>query len=237
MDFISKDDKMVGFEDLNLETMAIPFIRVAQDLSPQLKKTKSEYIEGLEVGDIFNNVTGTIYGKEFSFTPIKYERIYTEWKPDRGGFVGYHSVQEAYKIAVDTTFNKMKTEEGNELEETYMYYVVIKGHEKDGVAIISASSSMIKQAKKLNTMVNMQYFEDGTKALPYHQVYKAKSVLAQKDNNEWYTLEFVFESFVDEKIYLAAKEQRELIESGATKVDYAALEDRTQATEKVDVPY
>lgn len=230
MDFIDKNDKMIGFEDINIETMAVPFIRIAQDLSPQLKKNRPEYIEGLEVGDIFNSVSGKVYGKEIEFTPVKFEHIFTEWKPDRGGFVGYHSVQRAYEIATVTTFNKMKTEDGNDLEEAYMYYVVVKGHEKDGVAIISASSSMIKQAKKLNAMMNMQYFTNGEKALPYHQVYKAKSVLAQSDKHEWYTLEFVFSSFVDEPMYLAAKEQRTLIAEGRTTVDYAALEDKTEKT-------
>ena len=38
--------------------MQIPFIRILQAMSPQLKKREAEYIEGAEQGDMFNTVTG-----------------------------------------------------------------------------------------------------------------------------------------------------------------------------------
>ena len=38
--------------------MQIPFVRILQPMSPQLKKGKAEYIEGAAQGDVFNNVTG-----------------------------------------------------------------------------------------------------------------------------------------------------------------------------------
>lgn len=233
LEFIDKKDSVEGFEGINIDTIAIPFIKIAQDLSPQLKKTKPEYIEGLEVGDMFNTVTGVKYGKSFDFTVIKFEHIYTEWKPDRGGFVGYHTPDQAYQLAVSSKFNQMKTAEGNDLVETYMYYIIIAGREKDGVAILSVSSTGIKNAKKLNSVMNMQYFSNGDKALPYHQIHTAKSVLMTSDKNEWFVFDFSFKDFVDEALYLAAKEQRGLI--GSRAVDYAQLESKNQ--QSVSVPY
>lgn len=232
LEFIDKKDSLEGFEAININTIAIPFIKLAQDLSPQLKKSKPEYIEGLVVGDFFNSVTGNNYGKTFDFTVIKFEHIFTEWKPNRGGFVGYHDVDEAYKIAVSTKFNEMKTSEGNDLIETYMYYILMSGKEKDGVLILSASSTAIKNAKKLNSMMNMQYFANGDKALPYHQVYTAKSSMVSDSKNEWWVIDFSFKEFVNETLYLAAKEQRTLIKSKT--IDYAQLENKTT---QVSVPY
>lgn len=232
LEFIDKKDSSEGFEAININTIAIPFIKLTQDLSPQLKKNKPEYIEGLAVGDFFNSVTGENYGKTFDFTVIKFEHIFTEWKPNRGGFVGYHDVDEAYKIAVSTKFNEMKTSEGNDLIETYMYYILISGKEKDGVLILSASSTAIKNAKKLNSMMNMQYFANGDKALPYHQVYTAKSSMVSDSKNEWWVIDFSFKEFVNETLYLAAKEQRTLIKSKT--IDYAQLENKTT---QVSVPY
>ena len=230
-DFISAEDVATGFEDIDLSTMAIPFIKLAQDLSPQLKSSKPEYVEGLKVGDAFNSVTGLIYGKDFDFTTIKFERIFTEWKPDRGGFVGYHTVAEAMSIATTNKFNQMQTSSGNDLIETYMYYILIAGHEKEGVAIMSITSTNIKNAKKMNSVSNMQYFANGKKALPYHQVYTASSKLISNDRIEWYVFDFSFKVIVDETMYLAAKEQRELISDKT--VDYAQLENKSQEITKV----
>ncbi len=41
-----------GMENLNTGS-AMPFIRILQDLSPQIKKTKEEYVQGAESGDLF----------------------------------------------------------------------------------------------------------------------------------------------------------------------------------------
>jgi hypothetical protein len=41
--------------------MQIPFIRILQAMSPQLKKREAQYIEGSEQGDMFNNVTMELF--------------------------------------------------------------------------------------------------------------------------------------------------------------------------------
>ena len=43
-DYFQAADTAEGFEDITTLTMAIPFIRVLQTLSPQLNKKKVEYI-------------------------------------------------------------------------------------------------------------------------------------------------------------------------------------------------
>ena len=39
--------------------MQIPFVRILQPMSPQLKKGKAEQIDGASQGDIFNNAPGS----------------------------------------------------------------------------------------------------------------------------------------------------------------------------------
>ena len=48
-----------GMENLNTGS-AMPFIRILQDLSPQIKKTKEEYVQGAESGDLFFAKTKSI---------------------------------------------------------------------------------------------------------------------------------------------------------------------------------
>ena len=51
-----------GLEDIGLEDMQIPFMRIVQPLSPQLMKKDIKFIDGISAGDIFNNVTGDFLG-------------------------------------------------------------------------------------------------------------------------------------------------------------------------------
>ena len=46
-----------GFEEVTSSDIQIPFLRLIQALSPQLKKSDAGYIEGASSGDIFNTVT------------------------------------------------------------------------------------------------------------------------------------------------------------------------------------
>ena len=50
-----------GLEDTSSEDYAIPFIRVLQSGSPQLKKSNGKYIEGAAQGMMFNTVTNRLY--------------------------------------------------------------------------------------------------------------------------------------------------------------------------------
>ena len=39
------------------DEMQMPFIRIAQAMSPEIKKSDAKFIEGCGQGDIFNNLT------------------------------------------------------------------------------------------------------------------------------------------------------------------------------------
>jgi hypothetical protein len=72
--------------------MQIPFIRILQAMSPQLKKREAQYIEGSEQGDMFNNVTMELFTGEEGITvvPCFQTTKYLEFIPREqgGGFQG-----------------------------------------------------------------------------------------------------------------------------------------------------
>ena len=74
------------------DEMTMPFIRLAQQMSPQVNKNKPEYIKGLGAGDIFNNLTGEYWDGSEGMRVVACATVtkYTEWVPidDGGGFVG-----------------------------------------------------------------------------------------------------------------------------------------------------
>lgn len=223
MDFIKEaEDNMEGFGDINSSTMAIPFLKLAQDLTPQTKKTKPEYIEGLEVGELFNSVTGEIYGTHLEVIIVKFERVYIEWLPNRGGFVGYHSPEVAEEMADDMTFGKWKTREGNDLVEYYAYYILINGHEIEGPLVMSLTSTAIKTAKSLNRAMTTHIMANGKRAMPFYLIYNVDSVLQTKGANDFFGYKFSFKEYINEEQYALVGTERLALPD--KPVDYAQLE-------------
>ena len=181
-----------GFEDMDASKTAIPWLKIAQELTPECKKTKPQYIEELELGQLFNSVSKEIYGNEVWFICLGFQYRWVEWKPDRGGFVRDHSEQEYSKLEnVDTSkFGKYKTDEGNDLVETYNYVGFIADRPEHGPIIFSLSSTSIKIARQWNSQMLRGTIPDGKggymPAKPYHFVWSIKTALHQQDKNDWF---------------------------------------------------
>jgi len=204
-DFLKEQVDGSGFEDMNQDTMAIPFIRVVQALSPQKKKSKAEYIPNCEDGDIINTITKRIYEQPLRFIVGKFERYYIEWKPNRGGFVQALSPEivetntDRYQM-VPNNKGGMKLADvvsGNDVVETYVYYIVLPDYPEDSVCIMSLYSSQLKEAKKLNRIMNTTFIPGtGDKAAPFFLVFTLTTVEMSKDDHDWMGVRFDFESLV-----------------------------------------
>ena len=203
LEFINADeDTLKGFEDINNLTMAIPFIKVLQQLSPELNKAKPTFVKEAEVGDFFNTVTKEVYGPSIEVIILKFERIYTEWLPNRGGLVNYHSPADAERVAMNPQkFGGWITNDGNSLQENYIYYLLIVGHESEGVAVISMASSGIKVAKKLNRLLVTHTLANGQRAFPYYLVWNFNTEYIENDKGNWFTITFEFKGYINEKQY------------------------------------
>ena len=78
----------LGFEETTSQDMAIPFLRILAQLSPQVNKRDGAYVEGAEAGMMFNTVANKVYDGEQGVTviPCYYNRRYVEWAPrEKGG--------------------------------------------------------------------------------------------------------------------------------------------------------
>ena len=58
---IFEKDANAGLKNLGMDDLAIPFLRILSDTSPQIKKRDPLYIEGAESGMIYNTLTKEIY--------------------------------------------------------------------------------------------------------------------------------------------------------------------------------
>ena len=85
-------DTGIGFEEVTVADVQIPFIRIIQALSPQLKKNDPAFIKGAGQGDIFNTVTQQFWDGEEGLLvlPVYFQLKFLEFVPrsQGGGFVG-----------------------------------------------------------------------------------------------------------------------------------------------------
>ena len=237
MDFIDEAmDNLEGFEQIDANTIAIPFVRILQKLSPQLNKNKPQYIEDAEEGDWFNTVTKELYGDSIEVIVLKFEHVYIEWLPERGGFVSYHSPENAERIAVDKTFGHWKTEEGNDLQENYAYICMIVGHEEEGIVVMSFSSTSIKMAREWNRLMTTHVMDNGKRALPYYLVWELNATYTENDQGSWFTPNVKYVGYIDENQYNTLSKERKALPN--RQVDYQQIADDTDGGEDdSDVDY
>tara|TARA_R110000824_G_scaffold100170_3_gene238177 strand:- start:8634 stop:9488 length:855 start_codon:yes stop_codon:yes gene_type:complete len=153
-----------GLEEVGAEDLAIPFIRVLQSGSPQVKKSDGAYVKDAGEGDIYNSVQNIIYdGKTgIKVIPCYYNRRFVEWIPrnqDGGGYVGSHLVNDP--IVQTTVPNEKGTPilpNGNELLNTANFYCLVLINDQPQHVLIPMSSSKLKKAKQWITMAQTKTF-------------------------------------------------------------------------------
>lgn len=140
-----------GLEDIGKQDVLIPRLALAQALSPQVTVGDPNLIEGLKVGDMFNSMTGTIYGREVRVQILRKDRPRAmEFYPqDDGG-----GVKDP-----DVPLNdpRLKWGEDGEKPQATLFrdYIAVLLPSREIIAL-SFKSSGIKVAKALNGLIVMR---------------------------------------------------------------------------------
>ena len=82
---IFEADAGQGISNIKQDDLALPFLKVLGQLSPECNKRDAKYVEGAEPGMIINTVTNEVFDgvKGIDVLPVYYKRQYIEWQ-DRG---------------------------------------------------------------------------------------------------------------------------------------------------------
>ena len=74
-----------GIANIKQEDLALPFLKVLGQLSPEVNTRDAKYVKGAQPGMIINTVTAELYDGEkgIEILPVYYKRQYIEWQ-DRG---------------------------------------------------------------------------------------------------------------------------------------------------------
>ena len=147
-----------GSQNMTQEDLALPFLKVLGQLSPEVNKRDGKYVEGAEPGMIVNTVTNEIYDgtKGINVLPVFYERKYVEWQDrgeGKGAPVAIHDASS--DIMSQTTRDKSfkdRLPSGNYLENTANHYVVVLG-DSPQTALISMKATQLKISRKWNSIM------------------------------------------------------------------------------------
>lgn len=143
------------------DEMQIPFVRVAQSLSPQLNRKKPEYIEGLVVGDAYNTLTSERWEGEKGLVviPCYQTTKYLEFVPreNGGGFRGEIDPNDPILQRTNRNGGKELLPNGNELVKSDQHFCLIVG--EDGMTqpvVVDMKSTQLKVSRRWKTQINMQ---------------------------------------------------------------------------------
>jgi len=184
-------DANQGAQNISQEDLALPFLKILGQLSPEVNKRDGKYVEGAEPGKIINSVTNELFDS-VQVIPCHYKRQYIEWQ-DRGTSTGAPvAIHEADSDIVSQTTRgkdyKDRLPNGNYLDNTANHFVLVTGKNPQ-TALISMKSTQLKVSRKWNSIM-MGLKMQGKNGLftppTYSHIYNLSTVQMSNDKGTWF---------------------------------------------------
>ena len=146
----------LGNENVTSEHLSVPRVKQLQKMSNEVDKNHSDYMEGAEVGDFINTVTGENYGQELYIVNVHFKEEYVLWvKRDKGG--GLVGSFASSSDATDYLESEGKKVEDHEIIQTQTH-TLLRVDEKTGEIsdipfLFDCASSKLRVSREWNTQI------------------------------------------------------------------------------------
>lgn len=214
-----------GSENVEVEDLVIPRLELVQSLSKVRKKTDPSYIEGIEEGMFYNNITKTTYGTSVNLIPIYFTKEWLLWRDQSlgGGFAG------AYPSLSDAENARMQQEDPDEWEatETHQHFCLLV--QEDGSTeevVVSMAKSKLKKSKQWNSLVRIN---GGPR---FSRFYVVDGVGDQNaKGQDFYNVSVKNGGFVTQEQFARAEKTYDSIAAGQARADYS-VDGHTEESEE-----
>ena len=234
-----EDDAAKGLGAIGQEDLALPFLKILGQLSPEVNKRDGKYVEGAEPGMIYNSVSGDLYDgvKGIDVIPCFYKLEYIEWK-DRGEGLGapvaiYDSSSDIMSKTTPDANYKDRLPNGNYVEKTASHFVIVTG-DSPSTALISMKSTQLKISRKWNSMmsgIKMKGANGMFTPASFSHIYRLKTTQMSNDKGTWFGWEVSKVGPVTDKgLYDQAKGFSENISRGAVKAKHGEDKQKDQTS-------
>jgi|TARA_Y100000004_G_scaffold165846_1_gene197025 hypothetical protein len=196
-----------GMEKITAKDQKLPILKLLHSSSPVLEEGNPKYNENARIGDIYNEVTNTLYGKSIIVVPCFYINTYNEWA-DRGEGTGRPIVHTKFDMSKTTRDdqNKDRLENGHYVEDTgnhFCYILDPKTYEPKESVLITMKSSQKKKSASWNTLTTTKTRTDdqGSFVPPlWSSVYKLSTVKEEnvQKGHKWHGWSVEFHKWLEE---------------------------------------
>lgn len=237
-----------GNEALTSADLAIPFLKILQDLSPQTKKRDEEYVDGAEPGMFFETVSRTLWDGDEGLVavPCHYLSMVNEWvkRTEGGGFVASHR-------DMPTAMEHCTDHDKHDLIDTHQHaLMVLLPNGTWTQCIFPMKSSALKASRQWNSLVNGRegsfVDEDGitqTYELPrFFATWRLKTAERTNDSGTFFVprtpeLEMTLEDMGEEgeALFERAFDFYRQCVAGEAKVDYRKMDEAVVVEDDEDI--
>ena len=242
-----------GQEYISARDVKLPILKILYANSPVLDESDGKYLEKAKQGDIYNEVTGSLWkGKEgIIVTPCLYINTFNEWK-DKGDSPGrpikIHTDPSIMSDTKRSEDNKDRLPNGNYVEDTGNHFVFIldKDYLPQEQSLIAMKSTQKKKSKTWNSMMQTRrmpgkkgYFRPPTWATTYRLTTTKES----NSQNSWYGWVVEFDKFLEVTKFPKTLEiTRSFYQSSMKsdifgKVDFGPAQEATSTNSNKAVPF
>jgi len=230
-------DANKGSQNIAQDDLALPFLKVLGQLSPEVSKQNSKYVKGAEPGMIINTVTNELHdgSKGVNVLPVYYKRQYIEWQ-ERGTSTGapVHIYEAGDDIPKTTRGkdNKDRLPNGNYLETTASHFVLLLGN-NPSTALVSMKATQLKISRKWNSqMMSIKMKGKNGMFTPptYSHIYNLKTVQMSNDKGTWFGWDVsLIGPIKDQSVYAVAKTFSERVNTGEVTAKHGTEESESKS--------
>jgi len=237
-----REDSRKGAEEIRQEDVSTPILKILHQLSPECNERDSKYVQGSKPGMIYVSSLGQLIDGENEGVNVivaHAQTRYPEWQ-ERGDSasapVGTHLTIPA--DAVEERNGRYRLPNGNYVEKTaYFYVIMVKGGEMRP-AVIPMRSSNLSPARELNNQItNLRVTDDKGTFQPaaYSALFNLKTFGKTAGSKSWHVYKpskvrmLNTSDSKDADIYRAASELQKSVSKGSAKPKY----EKPKSTESI----
>ena len=230
-------DANKGSQNIAQDDLALPFLKVLGQLSPEVSKQNSKYVKGAEPGMIINTVTNELHdgSKGVNVLPVYYKRQYIEWQErgtSTGAPVNIYEAGDDLPKTIRGKDNKDRLPNGNYLDTTASHFVLLLG-DTPTTALVSMKATQLKISRKWNSLM-MGIKMKGKNGLftppTYSHIYNLKTVQMSNDKGTWFGWDVSLIGPVkDQSVYAVAKNFSERVNTGEVTAKHGTEESESKS--------
>lgn len=229
-------ERAVGLEAAGREDYLIPRVQIAQALSPELKKSEPQYIEGLAQGNLFNTVTRENYGTELVVIPLQFSksRIYFRQRAQGGGILcqSANGIDGGSVSPLCETCPKAQWGSSDDPKNkngiactTFMNYpsLILRKDAPPDLASVSLKSTGIKVAKRWNSLMRMRLGPTNQPVPIFSGLYKLQTIEEKNAQGTFYNLLVTAAGWAEEQQFQYAKQLYGQLAARGVRIDTSGL--------------